>query len=78
MNIFLEICPCAGRTVTNSNNINSIYDLSLFIMFLIPQHYYKLNFLRPEQLFVAQVFIMSEFSLILVLRKENKQNSDMT
>jgi hypothetical protein len=32
----------------------------------------------PEQQKVAQDFAMSEFSLILVLQKENKQNSNMT
>jgi hypothetical protein len=32
----------------------------------------------PDQLKVAQDFAMSKFSLILVLRKENKQKSDMT
>ncbi|WP_207200996.1 hypothetical protein, partial [Bacteroides thetaiotaomicron] len=31
-----------------------------------------------EQQKVAQDFAMSEFSLILVLQKENKQNSNMT
>ena len=32
----------------------------------------------PEQQKVAQDFAMSEFSLTLVLRKEDKQNSNMT
>ena len=31
----------------------------------------------PEQQKVAQDFAMSEFSLTLVLRKEDKQNSNM-
>ena len=50
----------------------------LLYLTLIPQHYYKLNSLSIWAAKSCQESVMSEFSLILVLRKENKQNSDIT
>ena len=49
----------------------------LFIV-LIPQHYYKINILSAWSTKSCPVFAVSELSPVFMLRKENKQNSDMT
>ena len=54
--------------VTNTIGLVNLLELRLGL------HYEDV----PEQQKVAQDFAMSEFSLTLVLRKEDKQNSNMT
>ena len=43
---------------------------------LIPQHYYKLNFLSTRATKSCSGFCMSEFSLILVLQKKQENPDD--
>lgn len=67
---------------TLGSNMFNIFFMFLFCYLLIPQHYYKLNFLSTwatksscfgkRQSRVAQDFAMSEFSLILLLQKKQE------
>ena len=66
-------------TMTTSRDLHNVLDIiKQNIATLIPQHYSLTLFISAWATKSYQDFATSEFSLTLVLRKEDKQNSNMT
>lgn len=78
----LFVCPLCGGALTRREGsylcpAGHCFDIAREgYTYLLPVN--RKHSKTPEQQKVAQDFAMSEFSLTLVLRKEDKQNSNMT